>query len=107
MVPDALRVAGWMLETMDERYGSDASQFIQDIQWIEEAAERGDVMLCKDLRVATNQLEADAVHRVSARVFGLARREVDGQGYGPVLPGQRTAHIPDGPPRRGSLRGLG
>ncbi len=78
IVPDALRVAGWMLETMDERYGNDASQFIQDIQWIEEAAERGDVMLCKDLRVATNPLEADAVHRVSARVFGLARRDVDG-----------------------------
>ena len=78
IVPDALRMAGWMLETMDERYGSDASQFIQDIQWIEEAAERGDVMLCKDLRVATNPLEADAVHRVSARVFGLAWRDVDG-----------------------------
>ncbi len=67
-----------MLETMDERYGIAASQSIKDIQWIEEAAERGDVMLCKDLRVAANPLEADVVHRVSARVFGLARRDIDG-----------------------------
>jgi hypothetical protein len=35
-------------------------------------------MLCEDLSVATNPLEADVVHRVSARVFGLARRDVDG-----------------------------
>ena len=69
IVPNALRAAGWMLETMDERYGNAASQLIKDIQWIEEAAERGDVMLCKDLRVASNPLEADVVHRMSARVF--------------------------------------
>lgn len=34
VVPGALRAAGWMLETMDERYGADQSQGIQDTQWI-------------------------------------------------------------------------
>jgi hypothetical protein len=77
-VPTALRAAGWTLETMDERYGALDSQLIRDTQWIEEATEHGDVLLCKDLRIAKNPLEADAVHRVSARAFGLARRDIDG-----------------------------
>ena len=34
----ALRQAGWILETMDERYGKTSSQDIQDTQWIEEAS---------------------------------------------------------------------
>ena len=44
--------AGWTLETMDERYGTDRSQNIQDTQWIEEATVAGDVLLCKDLAIA-------------------------------------------------------
>jgi PIN like domain len=78
VVPTALREAGWILETMDERYGEKLSQEIRDVQWIEEATELGDVLLCKDLRIAVNPLEADAVYRVSARAFGLARRDIKG-----------------------------
>lgn len=52
VVPRALRAAGWALETMDERYGTDRSQNIQDTQWIEEATVAGDVLLCKDLAIA-------------------------------------------------------
>jgi hypothetical protein len=64
---------------MDERYGVGASQSISDVQWIEEATDNGDVLLCKDLRIASNPLEAAVVNRVSARAFGLARRDIDGQ----------------------------
>jgi len=78
MVPNALRAAGWALETMDERFGSKRSPSIKDTQWIEDAANRGDVILCKDLRIAVNPLEAAVVHRTSARAFGLARRDIDG-----------------------------
>lgn len=78
MVPAALREAGWVLETMDERYGVQSSPLIRDVQWIEDAAEHGDVLLCKDLRIATNPLEAATVHRMSARAFVLARRDIDG-----------------------------
>jgi hypothetical protein len=78
MVPDALRAAGWVLETMDERYGVDMSPSIKDVQWIEDAANHGDVILCKDLRIASNPLEAAVVNRTSARAFGLARRDIDG-----------------------------
>jgi hypothetical protein len=52
---------------------------IQDVQWIEEAALAGDVLLAKDLRVASNPLEATVIFRTSARVFALARRDIDGQ----------------------------
>ena len=37
VVPQALRAAGWLVETMDERYGAESSQLIRDVQWIEEA----------------------------------------------------------------------
>ncbi len=77
-VPNALRAVGWLLETMDERYGPEKSPSIKDVQWIEDAAGNGDAILCKDLRIASNPLEAVVVHRTSARAFGLARRDVDG-----------------------------
>jgi hypothetical protein len=63
---------------MDERYGVQQSQRISDTQWIDEATSNGDVLLSKDLRIAKNPLEAAVVDRVSARAFGLARRDVDG-----------------------------
>ncbi len=58
IVLQALRRAGWTLETMDERYGKAHSQSTQDTQWIEEATLAGDVLLCKDLAIARNALEA-------------------------------------------------
>ncbi|MFC4056639.1 hypothetical protein ACFOY4_43725 [Actinomadura syzygii] len=78
LLPNALREAGWVLETMDERYGKAQSQRISDRQWIEEATLNGDVILCKDLRIATNELEAQAVYMTGARVFGLANRRLTG-----------------------------
>lgn len=78
IVPQALRAAGWQVETMDERYGTGMSQLIRDVQWIEEAALAGDVLLAKDLRIARNVLEAAAIYRTAARVFALARRDIDG-----------------------------
>lgn len=63
---------------MDERYGAERSPFIKDVQWIEDAANRGYIILCKDLRIAHNPLEASTVHRTSAKAFGLARRDISG-----------------------------
>jgi hypothetical protein len=78
VVPGALRAAGWTLETMDERYGPDQSQSIQDPQWIEEAALAGDVLLCKDLAIAQNPLEAQAIYMTSARAFALSNAAIPG-----------------------------
>ncbi|MBO0803095.1 MAG: hypothetical protein J2P25_08480 [Nocardiopsaceae bacterium] len=77
-MPRALRAAGWVLETMDERYGADLSQEIQDTQWIEEATLQGDVLLCKDLAIARNALEAQAIYMTSARVFALSNAALSG-----------------------------
>lgn len=78
IVSGALREVGWTLETMDERYGKDRSQRIDDRQWIEDATLNGDVILCKDLRIAVNELEAQVVYMSGARVFGLANRKTTG-----------------------------
>lgn len=77
-VPGALRQAGWVLETMDERYGKDGSQRIQDAKWIEEATLARDVLLCKDLAIAHNPLEAQVVYMTSARVFALSKARLTG-----------------------------
>jgi hypothetical protein len=83
-VPGALRAAGWTLETMDERYGAGQSQGIQDAQWIEEATLAGDVLLCKDLAIAQNPLEAQAACMTGARAFALSNTR-------PTQPRCRTA----------------
>jgi hypothetical protein len=88
VVPRALRAASWTLETMDERYGADQSQSIQDAQWIEEATLAGDVLLCKDLAIAQNPLEAQAVYMKRESVRPVKRSD-HGACHGAVVPGQR------------------
>jgi hypothetical protein len=78
IVPQVLRQAGWTLETMDERYGRADSQKIHDTQWIEEASLAGDVLLCKDLAIAHNPLEAQVVYMTGARVFALSNANLTG-----------------------------
>jgi hypothetical protein len=78
IVPSALRQAGWLLETMDEQYGKGDSQTIRDTRWTEEATLAGDILLCKDLAVAHNSLEAQVIYMCSARVFGLSNAALPG-----------------------------
>lgn len=85
VVPRALREAGWLLETMDERYGKDDSQRIEDVQWIEEATIRGDVLLCKDLAITRNLVEARVIFMSGARVFALANAAMTGQDMADVF----------------------
>ena len=76
ILPTLLREAGWCLTTMDERYGSALSQELDDQDWIADAARRGEVLLCKDLAVAQNELEARAIYMNSARVFALSNARI-------------------------------
>lgn len=78
IVPGALRAAGWLLITMDERYGTSDSQRLLDIEWIPEAVAQGDVILCKDLAIARNPLEAQLIYTNDARMFGLADANLSG-----------------------------
>lgn len=63
---------------MDERYGASQSQKIQDTEWIEQATLAGDVLLCKDLAIAQNPLEAQVIYMTSARAFGLSNAAISG-----------------------------
>lgn len=78
VVPDALRARGWQLTTMDERYGTERSQSVSDADWIGDAADRGEVLLCKDRAIATGPAEAMAVYFNEARVFALAHASLTG-----------------------------
>lgn len=79
IVPDALRECGWVVETMDERYGKDRSQQIADTEWIEEATIQGDILLCKDLAITNNLIEARVIYMSGARIFALAKANVVGR----------------------------
>lgn len=57
---------------MDERYSAAQSQRIQDTRWIEEATLAGDILLCKNLAIAQNPLDAQGIYMTSAKLF--ARR---------------------------------
>ncbi|MBB4920465.1 PIN-like domain-containing protein [Streptosporangium saharense] len=85
IVPNALREAGWVVETMDERYGKDDSQRIADTQWIEEATLRGDLLICKDLAITHNAVEARVIYMSGARVFALAKANVVGREMAELL----------------------
>jgi hypothetical protein len=61
---------------MDERYGAGQSQGIQDAQRIEEATLAGDVLLCKDLAIAQNPLEAQAACMTGARAFAPSNAQI-------------------------------
>ncbi|MGC0145035.1 hypothetical protein [Pseudactinotalea sp. Z1732] len=58
LVPSGLRERGWLLTTMDERYGAVASQEIEEADWIRDACARGECFLTKDSAIARNPTEA-------------------------------------------------
>lgn len=78
ILPDGLRDAGWRLETMNERYGASVAQTISDVDWIRDAAARGEAILCKDRAIARVPLEADAIYYSQARVFVVASSQITG-----------------------------
>lgn len=77
-VPAALRAAGWEIVTLRERYGEQEGQGVQDPEWIKEAAGRGEVLLCKDKRIARRPLEAQELAKHSARGFAMGSGELTG-----------------------------
>jgi hypothetical protein len=78
LVAGGLREAGWHVVTMDDRYGKSLSQAVSDVEWIRDAAGRGEVLLCKDRRIAKNPLEVEIIRYSSARVFAIASASITG-----------------------------
>jgi hypothetical protein len=77
-VPEGLRENGWQVTTMDERYGTEASQDVADIDWIREATERGESLVTKDTAIARVPVEAQVVHMCDARVFTITSARITG-----------------------------
>jgi hypothetical protein len=78
IVPDGLRAAGWSVTTMDERYGTEASQGVADTTWIRDAARAGEVVITKDRAIAKRPLEAEAIYYSDARVLAIASAQITG-----------------------------
>jgi hypothetical protein len=77
-VPAGPRLDGWLLTTMDERYGVDRSQSVADVDWIRDASAQGECMLTNDTAIARRPAEATVVRMCGARVFALARADLTG-----------------------------
>lgn len=75
-VPEALRADGWDVITLAEHYGIPADENVADTEWIEEAAQRGWVILMKDKRIRHRQAEIAAVTDHRARCFVITRGDL-------------------------------
>ena len=71
-VPEALRLAGWNVTSMRERYGPATAQELADIDWIRDASAESEVLLTGDKAIAKRPLEARAVIAAGA---GLCTRK--------------------------------
>lgn len=78
IVPEGLRSAGWVVTTMDERYGAEASQGVADTTWIRDASRAGELVITKDRAIARRPLEAEAIYYSEARVFAIASAQITG-----------------------------
>lgn len=71
-----MRAAGLRLTTLAERYGVGPDQFVTDVQWLEEAGQRGEAVFMKDSRIYVNPAERDMVQQFNVRCFCLANRSL-------------------------------
>lgn len=78
IVPTGLRDAGWTLTTMDERYGVDRSQTIDDATWIRDASINGETIITKDKNIAKRPLETEAIYYTEARVLVIVAAQISG-----------------------------
>ncbi|MCA0294464.1 MAG: hypothetical protein LCH96_03945 [Actinobacteria bacterium] len=76
IIPHGLREAGWLVTTMDERYGFERSQAVADVDWIRESSQRGECIITKDTAIARNPVEARVVHMCTARVITVTNQRV-------------------------------
>lgn len=68
ILPTLLREHGWVVETMDERYGAERSQRVKDVTWIEDLGE-GEIALTSDGQIGKVAIQAEAIRRRLARIL--------------------------------------
>ena len=75
-VPALLRAAGLRLVTLAERYGIPGDETIEDVRWLRDVGERGEVAFKKDERIRYNPAEKAAVITFAVRGFYLTRQDL-------------------------------
>ena len=78
IVPEGLRAAGWDVVTMDERYGLQRSQAVDDTEWITDASTRGEILITKDRNITKHPFEVEAIVGAGARVLVIASGNITG-----------------------------
>ncbi|MDA8072762.1 MAG: hypothetical protein M0Z40_03990 [Actinomycetota bacterium] len=78
-VPALLRSAGLRLVTLAERYGVPEDEGIEDVRWLQDVGERGEVAFKKDERIRYNSAEKAAVVAFGVRGFYLTRQDLTAQ----------------------------
>ncbi|MDR1189899.1 MAG: hypothetical protein LBK95_21000 [Bifidobacteriaceae bacterium] len=78
IVPGGLRKRGWLLTTMDERYGKERSQQIDDVDWIADASALGECLLTGDAGIAHRPAEAAVIWMTEAKAFVPGRNSATG-----------------------------
>lgn len=63
---------------MDERYGPEMSQAVADVDWIRDAAGRGECLLTKDTHIAYVPVEAQVVYMCDAKVVTVTNARITG-----------------------------
>jgi len=76
VLPAALREVGLAVKTLADVYGEAKSQEIEDVDWINLAASRNWVVLCKDDRIRRRPAERQALTDGNVRVFCLTNRHL-------------------------------
>jgi len=68
ILPTLLREQGWLVETMDERYGAARSQHVTDVTWIENLREE-EIALTSDGKIGKVAIQVDAIRRCLACIL--------------------------------------
>jgi len=76
VLPAALREAGLTVHTLADVYGEAGSHEVQDVDWINLAAARDLVVLCRDDRIRRRPAERQALVNGKVRVFCLTSRHL-------------------------------
>ena len=69
-VPQALRLAGWSLQTHHDVFG-DRDEQVPDVEWLERCGRMGLPVLTKDRRLRYRPAEIDAIRQFEVRAFVL------------------------------------
>jgi hypothetical protein len=78
VVPDALRAAGLVVQTLAERY-PEVDELVPDETWIREATADGLILLMKDDAIRRKPAEREAILESGARAFVVTNANLTGE----------------------------